>query len=214
MAGHYEDCLDPTDCWCEVKRLFRVLWVTLLILILEIGGGLYSGSLALLADAGHVFGDSTAIVVNIIAALLVKFNARTKRVRDAAFRINIGLLFLVAGWIMFEAIERLENPGEVLGPVMVVVAFMGGVGNFIQQRILAAAAAEHKHHAHRALSLHVLSDLMQSVAVVIGGIIIWIGGWNFIDPVLSIGIAAWIVYQAIRLSLNPNGHGHGQQPRT
>lgn len=209
MKGHYTSCIDPTDCWCEVKRLSRVLWVVLAILVLEIVGGNISGSLALLADAGHVFGDSTAVVVTLLAAVLVRFGAQAQRVHDAAFRINIGLLFLIAGWIVLEAAERFQDPREIISPVMVFVAFVGGVGNYIQHRILEGAADEHKHKAHRALSLHVISDLMQSVAVVVGGIAIWISGWVIIDPLLSVGIAFWIAYRAFQLALDPHyGHHH------
>ena len=209
MTGHYTDCPDPTDCWCEVKRLSGVLGVTMVILALEVIGGIISGSLALLADAVHVFGDGAAIVVTVIAAVLVRFNARTQEVRDAAFRINIGLLFLMVGWIAFEAIERFQNPGEVNAPIMIAVAFMGGVGNFIQHLMLQGAADEHKHHAHHALSLHVISDLWQSIGVVVGGILIWISGWFWIDPLVSMGIAVWIARCAIRLALDPHSeHYH------
>ncbi|MBI4120633.1 MAG: cation transporter [Parcubacteria group bacterium] len=201
MAGHYADCSGPARCWCEVRRLSLVLALTVAILVLEILGGWYSGSLSLLADAGHVFGDGTAIMVAIIAATLVRFRAKTERVIEAAFRINIGLLFLLAGCIAFEALLRLGNPEAIVSPVMVIVAFLGGVGNFFQHRILERAADEHKHKGHRALSLHVLSDLWQSAAVVLGGIALWAGGPVIIDPLLSLGIAAWIVYQGIQLAL-------------
>ena len=130
MKGHYINCPDPTDCWCEVRRLSKVLWITLGILIFEIIGGIVSGSLALLADAGHVFGDSTAVVVTLFAAVLVRFGAQTQRVRDFAFWINIGLLFLIVIWIVFEAIKRFGNPNEIMSSVMIVVAFIGGVGNY------------------------------------------------------------------------------------
>ncbi|MCH7597640.1 cation transporter [Patescibacteria group bacterium] len=208
MKGHYIDCPDPTDCWCEVRRLSRVGWVTLAILIFEIIGGTVSGSLALLADAGHVFGDSAAVVVTLLAAVLVKFGTQPHRVRDAAFRINIGFLFLIAGWIVFEAIERFQDPREIISHVMIFFAFVGGVGNYLQHYILEGAADEHKHKAHRSLSLHVISDLIQSVAVVAGGILIWISGWVLIDPLLSVGIACWIAYRAICLALDPHGEHH------
>lgn len=202
--GHYASCPDPIDCWCEVKRLSKVLWITLAILAFEIIGGIISESLALLADAGHVFGDSTAVVVTLLAAVLVRFGAQAQRVRDAAFRINIGLLFLIVGWIAFEAIERFQDPREIISPVMVFVAFIGGVGNYWQHCVLEGAADEHKHHAHRALSLHVIGDLAQSVAVFAGGIVIWIFDWIILDPLLSIGIACWIAHRTFQLVLNPH----------
>lgn len=204
MKGHYADCPGTTDCWCEVKRLFLVLGVTFLILALEIIGGTISGSLALIADAGHVFGDSAAIMANLLAAVLIKFGAQKQRAHDVAFRFNIGLLFLVAGWIVFESIERFQDPHEIISPVMVSIAFVGGVGNYWQHLILKGAAEEHKHHAHHALSAHVMGDLMQSVAVVVGGILIWIFGWVLVDPLLSIGIAYWIARRAYQLAFDPH----------
>ena len=199
--GHYSNCFDPTDCWCEVRRLSKVLWITFGILLLEIIGGVISNSLALYADAGHVFGDSTAIIVTLIAAVLIKFGSHTQNVRNTAFWINIGLLFLIAGWVMFEAIERFQKPHEIMGPVLVGAAFLGGLGNWWQHAVLEGAADEHKHHAHHALSFHIISDLMQSIVVVIGGIVIWVSGWFVIDPILSVGIACWIIYRAVQLSL-------------
>ena len=206
MAGHYINCFDPADCWCEVRRLSRVLVVTLTILVLQVIGGIISGSLALIADAGHVFGDSAAIVVTLLAAVLFKLGAKTRQVHETAFRINIGLLFLVAGWIVFETIERFQEPKEIMSPVMVTIAFIGGMGNYIQHRILEGASAEHKHRAHRSLSVHVVSDLLQSGAVVAGGILIWASNWVIVDPLLSLLIAGWICFKATQLMFDPDTH--------
>ncbi len=204
MTGHYKNCSGTGECWCEIKRLSMVLGVTVVILLFEIIGGWLSGSLALMADAGHVFSDSAAIVVTLMAATLIKIRARTEWARDIAFKINIGLLLLVSSWIGFEAIERFQNPGEILSPILVSFALLSGVGNYLQHRLHKGAAKEHKDHAHRALSVHIISDLMQSGAVVLGGIAIWISGLAVIDPLLSLGIAVWIIYRAFELVLDPS----------
>ncbi len=208
MRGHYKNCLDPADCWCEVKRLSNVFIVTGAILVLEIVGAIISRSLGLWADAVHVFGDSAAITVTLIAVVIFKLGIRGNEVRDTASRINIGLLFLMAGWIAFEAIERFQNPKDITSEIMIVVAFIGGVGNVIQHVILERAATEHKHRAHRTLSLHVLWDLWQSIGVVVGGILILWSGFVWIDPLLSLGIAVGIVWCAIKLILDPDDKDH------
>ena len=208
MKGHYAKCFTPTNCWCEVKRYALVLGIVLAVLVLEIVGGDYSKSLALIADAGHVFGDSIATMTMLLAAVLVKYGAQKQRVLDVAFWINIMLLFLVAIWIVFEAIERFQDPHEIVSSVMISVAVLGGVGNYFQHHVLEGAADEHKHGGHRVLSAHVIGDLMQNVAVVLGGIPIWIFGWVWIDPLLSIGIAYWIGRTALRLALDPHRGRH------
>jgi cobalt-zinc-cadmium efflux system protein len=196
--GHHART-DPPEDWSEVKRLLTVLAITTAILALEIAGGLYSGSLALLADAGHVFGDSVAILATLAAAVLVHYGLKKEEVRRAAFFINIALLVFVVYWITRDALERIREPQEIESISMIGVAIVGGFGNYWQHRILKESPEEHKHEAHRALNLHILSDLFQSVGVVVGGILIALTGWSIIDPVLSLLIALWITYQIFKL---------------
>lgn len=196
---HHHDCLNPADCWCEIRRLSKVLWVTLMILGLEVIGGLVSGSLALLADAGHVFVDNAAVTVAITAAVLVKYRFNQGLVRRTGLRINIVLLWFVVAWILFEALGRFNQPESIKSGVMIVVAAVGGFGNFLQHRILEKSPDEHKHEIYQSLVAHVLTDLVLSGGVVIGGILILLTGWVIIDPVLSVSIAVWISIRTIRL---------------
>ncbi|MBI4118401.1 MAG: cation transporter [Parcubacteria group bacterium] len=204
MAGHYPDCPGPATCWCEVRRLSLVLGLTIAILILEIFGGWYSGSLALWADAGHVFTDSAGIVVTIGALVLMRLWKQNKA-REVASRINIGLLFLLAGTVAFETFERLTNPVPVVSPVVIVViASIGGIGNFFQHKMLKASTENHE-----ALLQHIFSDLVLSMAVVVGGVTMWAFGWFLVDPLLSLVIALWIFYQALKLAFgSEHGHSH------
>lgn len=181
-----------------------MLLVTVGILALEIVGSIISGSVALLADAGHVFIDGAAVLATLSAAFFVKI-ARAEKARRAAFWFNVMLLFFVAGFVAYESVERfLAPPEEIVSPLMVAIALLGGAGNYLQHRLLSSAAHEHKHH-HRALSKHVISDLFQSGAVVLGGVIIWTTGFVLIDSLLGAGIAVWIFWQAIWLTLHPDG---------
>lgn len=212
MQGHYPDCTNPDTCWCEARRLSRVLGIALLILGMEVVGGIASGSLALLADAGHVFSDSIVIIVALVAAVAIQRGANVSRARGITFWVAIALLVAAAAWILYEAVRRLQEPRDIISPVMVGVATLGAVGNYLQHRILVGAASEHKHKAHRALLVHVWSDLLQSIAVVAGGLAIWLLNTPVIvDTVLSIAIVLWIVYQVVRLFKGrhtPDPHHH------
>jgi len=186
-----------------------VLGVAATILAVEIVGGLISGSLALMADAGHVFADNTAIAISIVVAVLIKKGSREDSVRSKGFYINCALLIFVALWILIEAYDRYMNPRNIISWVMITIAIIGMLGNYIQHVILHNVADEHKHQTHRALSLHVLSDLMMSVGVAVGGILIWVTGLYVLDPIISSGIALWFLWQTIKLILNPHGkHNH------
>jgi len=182
-----------------------VLSISVGILAFEVLGGYFSGSLALLADAGHVFIDVAAILVSIVVAEFVRCNFREPKVRRWGFAINITLLAGIATMIGYEAIERLKHPQEVVSWIMLSVATIGGLGNYLQHRLLHGSGDS---STSRVLSLHVLSDMMMSVAVVIAGIAIWITGKSWIDAAVSFALALWIATQIVALIRNPEGDHH------
>ena len=134
-----------------------------------------------------------------MAAVLVKRRFDQNRVRLTGLRTNIVLLWGVVLWILVEAHDRFDQPESIKGGIMILAAAIGGLGNFFQHRILEDSPDEHKHEVHESLRVHVLSDLIQSGGVVIGGILILLTDWVIIDPILSAIIAAWIIIQTIRL---------------
>lgn len=203
--AHYPDCTDPATCRCETRRYTRVLAIASFILALEIAGGMASGSLALLADAGHVFTDMSAILVSIFVAEYARRRDDSERVRNIGFLINIALLIIVAITIAHEAVERFSEHRAVTSWIMLAVAALGGLGNWVQHKVLEGA---HDHKTGRVLNLHVMSDLLTSVVVVIGGIAIWATGIYWIDTALSLLIATWILIQVGMLMKNPDGHHH------
>lgn len=203
---HYPTCVSPKDCWCEERRLLQVLGVSAVIFGVEVLGGLYSGSLALLSDAGHVLSDNVAIMVALLCTILPRHNFNKKRTETVGFNVLIALLALVVVWIIIESIDRFKHPNDIQGSVMIVVAFVGGLGNILQHSMLSKG---HDHKMNRALLLHIISDGLQSVVVVFGGIIVWITGWYYIDPILSIGIALFIAYQIINMVTKEN-HTHDE----
>lgn len=177
--------------------------LTASILILEIAGGLFARSLALLADAGHVFMDVFALSLSLLAITLANLPSTETRTYGwhrtevfAAF-LNGLLLVFISLFIFREAYQRMLNPTEVLALPMFIVALIGMGVNII-------VAWKLRHHDHHDLNirsayLHVLGDLSASVAVVVGAVIIRFTGWLLVDPILSIGIAILIFFGAAKI---------------
>lgn len=181
----------------------RLFWALILVagfMVVEVVGGLLSGSLALLADAGHMLTDAASLALAWGASRAARRPAdalRTygyHRVQILAALIN-GLAFiLLVGWIAYEAIQRLMQPVEVLGGMMLVVAVIGLLVNIAAFFIL-HGGSEHDLNLRGAV-VHVLGDLLGSVAAIVAaGVILWTG-WMPIDPLLSIVVALLILRSA------------------
>ncbi len=181
-----------------------MLWAMLLtglFTIAEIIGGLLSGSLALLADAGHMVTDTAALAIAWGAARLSQ--RPTDRLRSygyqrlqviAALMNSIGFIGIVV-WIMVEAFHRLQRPVEVLGGPMLVVAVIGLAVNLIVLRLLHGG---HRHDLNvKAAMLHVIGDLLGSVAAISAAAVILLTGWMPIDPLLSVLVALLILRSAL-----------------
>ena len=167
----------------------------------EVVGGLISGSLALLADAGHMLTDAASLVLAWIAIRLSTRPADTRRTYGfdrvsvlAAF-VNGLTLFVIAIWIVVEAWHRLSEPAPVLGGLMFWVAVGGFVVNIISFKVLSAVGGENLNV--RAAALHVMGDLLGSVAAIMAATIIMLTGWTPIDPILSVLVAALILRSAL-----------------
>ena len=188
--GHFSSCSKTHDCLCEIKRYLLIFGIAILILAIEIIGGIISQSLALLADAGHVFTDTSATTISIIVAYYVRYGANEEHTRKIGGYINALLLGCITIWIAIEAIDRFQNPREIGSITMITVAVLGTIGNYIQHKIIESANEEHV--THESMKLHIRSDLLQSMGVVFGGLLIWITNWTTIDPIISIAIALWM----------------------
>lgn len=192
----------------SVKRYVLVLCITLLVLILEIVGGLLSGSLALLSDAGHVGIHLTEAVVALLAATLALrpanqvFSFGYHRAKTLGGYTNGLLLGLVALSIGYQAVTRLVTGAlEIASGLMLGVAVIGLVGNGLVRLILhePQAGHGHSHDLNRAALVRcVTGDLMSSVAVIGAGLLIaWQPKLTFLDPIVSLGIAGLIGYWAL-----------------
>jgi cobalt-zinc-cadmium efflux system protein len=185
------------------KRVGIAALLTGGFMLAEIIGGYISGSLALLADAGHMFTDFAALTMAWAAFTLARRPATWKhtfgfdRFSILVAFVNGLTLFLVAGLIVREAIERLVSPDEILAGPMLYVALGGLVVNLIVFAIL-HGADQHNLNIRGAV-LHVLGDLLGSVAAIGAAIIILFTGWTPIDPILSVLVALIILKSAYGL---------------
>jgi len=179
------------------RRLGLAALLTGLFMGAEVAGGIVSGSLALLADAGHMLTDFASLSLAWFGFRLARRSADWKRTYGfdrfqvlVAF-VNGLALFVIAGWIVFEAADRLAEPQAVAGGIMVVVAVLGLAVNVAAFILLRGADRENLNV--KGAAIHVLGDLLGSVAALIAGAVILLTGWTPIDPLLSILIAAIIV---------------------
>lgn len=169
-------------------------------MVAEVIGGLLSGSLALLADAGHMLTDTVSLFLAWIAARMVRKPADIlrsygyHRVQILAAFINGVFFILIVGWIGYEAVQRILNPLPVMGDIMLVIAGLGLIVNLLAFFILHGAGG--KDLNIRAALLHVLGDLLGSVAAITAAVIILGTGWMPIDPILSLFVALLILRSA------------------
>lgn len=191
----------------------RLFWTMLLIgsfMVAEVAGGLVSGSLALLSDAGHMLTDFAALALAWYATNLGRKRPDLRRsygyhrMQVLAAFVNGLALFAICGWIIVEAGLRIAQPVEVLAGPMLVVACVGLVVNIVAFAIL------HRGHGGESLNirgatLHVLGDLLGSVAAVTAAVTILYTGWYPADPILSVLVALLILRSAYQL-VRESGH--------
>jgi len=184
----------------NMRRVLLALLLTGSFMIVEVVGGILSGSLALLADAGHMLTDTMALALAAIAFQASKRPADVKRTYGyqrfqilAAFANGLSLL-LIVGWILYEAAIRLRNPPAVLGNTMLLIAAAGLLVNLIAFAVLHGGDRENLNI--RGAAMHVAGDLLGSLAAIIAAVVIIYTGWMPIDPLLSIVVALLIMRSA------------------
>ncbi len=183
------------------KNLRIALILTMLIFLLELGGGIFSNSIALLSDASHVFMDTVALLLTYGAIRMSErpsSNSMTfgyHRFEIFAALLNGLTIIVVAVFIFFEAYGRILNPPSVKGFEVLVIATIGLIAN------IWVALKLHGHHDLniRGAYLHVIGDALSSAGVIAGAIIIIFTGKNIVDPVLGIIIGMMLLYGAVKL---------------
>ena len=169
-------------------------------MLVEVAGGLLSGSLALLADAGHMLTDAAALALAWAGFRIGRRAADARRtfgymrMEVLAGLINALTLFALVAWILFEAVRRLRQPVEVLSGPMLVVAVIGLLVNIAVFAILHRGDRDHVNI--RGAMLHVIGDMLGSVAAIAAAVTIRVTGWMPIDPILSVLVCLLILRAA------------------
>ncbi|MEX0915456.1 MAG: cation diffusion facilitator family transporter [Wenzhouxiangellaceae bacterium] len=184
------------------RALKRALLLTLTFAGVEFVVGWWGGSLALMADAGHMLTDSTALGLAAIAAWIATRPADRNhswghgRAEIIAAMINGAAMLALVGVIVYNAIDRFQNPVEVRGAAVLVVAAIGLAINLAVLRVLHGGKGNLNV---RGAMLHVMGDLLGSVAALASGTVIVLTGWTPIDPILSLLICGLILFAALHL---------------
>ncbi|MDX5365225.1 MAG: cation diffusion facilitator family transporter [Alphaproteobacteria bacterium] len=184
------------------KRVMFAMWLTAGFMVIEAVGGVISGSLALIADAGHMLTDTGALFLAFIATRLAKRPADGARSYGyaraeilAAFTNGLVMIGVVA-WILFEAVSRILSPSPVMGLPMLVIAMAGLLINIAAFKLL--------HGGEQTLNMrgamvHVLGDMLGSVAAIAAALIIMGTGYTIADPILSVLVALLILRSAVAI---------------
>lgn len=179
------------------KMLVIALGLTTTFLIAELIGSFVFNSLALLSDAAHMFTDSAALAIALAAVKIGQRpadDARTfgyRRFEILAAAFNALLLFAVAGYVLWEGIKRFFEPSEVQSTGMLIVAGIGLVINIMAMRLLAAGKDQSLNI--KGAYLEVWADMLGSLGVIAGAIIIMLTGWQWVDPLVAIAIGLWVL---------------------
>jgi cobalt-zinc-cadmium efflux system protein len=198
MSAHSHD--HPFGGTSTRGRLLVVLGLTAAYMLAEIAGGLVANSLALLADAGHMFSDVAAIGLSLLAMHAARRPAGGthtygyRRAEILAALANGATLVAIAVYTVIEASRRFGAPSEVNGALMLAVAAGGLVVTLVGMRVLDAGRKESLNV--RGVWLHVMTDAVGSVGVIVTGLLVWGFGWNWADLVASGLIALLILWSA------------------
>lgn len=179
------------------KPLWWALGLTGGFMAAEIVGAFVTHSLALLSDAAHMATDTLGLMIALVAVRLSRRPPDARRTYGYArlealgALVNGALLFVVGGYILWEAVERFREPQQIASTGMLVIAALGLVVNLIAMRLLRAGSGESLNV--KGAYLEVWSDMLGSVAVIIGALLIRFTGWQLIDPILAVLIGLWVL---------------------
>jgi cobalt-zinc-cadmium efflux system protein len=163
----------------------------------EVVGGLWTGSLALLADAAHMLTDVGGLA---LALLAIRFSERPAtpqntygfvRTEVLSALANAVVLLLLTFYILYEAYQRFLHPPEIIGGPMLVVAVIGLIVNLISMKLLSGGSSESINV--KGAYFEVLSDMLGSLGVIVAAIVVLLTGWTLVDPIIGAGIGLFIV---------------------
>jgi cobalt-zinc-cadmium efflux system protein len=205
MGALRSDCieLNSQPPAAPLSRLGLVLGLTLVFMVVEAVGGWVSGSLALLADAGHMLTDAGALGLSLLSGWIALRPANDnktygyRRWEILAALINGAALFGIAAWVMVEAVQRIQQPRPIQAQLFLIVAAAGLVVNLLSLRML--HSLRHRSLNTRGAYLHVLGDALGSAGALGAAAVIWLTGWTLADPIISIALALLILVGAWQL---------------
>lgn len=187
------------------RPLLIALAITTTFLVVEVIGALLTNSLALLADAAHMLTDVAAIALALFAIWLAGRPTRPERTYGnlraeiLAALVNAASLIVIAVYIFWEAWQRLREPPEVQGPLMLAVGVAGLAANAASAWVLSRGGGHRENLNTRGAFLHVIGDMLGSIAAIAAAVIITLTGWYAADPILSAVIGGLVVFSAYSL---------------
>ncbi|WP_211365156.1 cation diffusion facilitator family transporter [Pseudoxanthomonas taiwanensis] len=179
------------------KPLWWALGLTATVLLAELAGGWLTGSLALLSDAAHMATDVLALAIALVAVRLARRPPDARRTYGYARFEALGalangsLLFVLAGYILWEAVQRVLEPRPVASVGMLAVAVLGLACNLVAMRLLHAGAGQSLNL--KGAYLEVWSDMLGSLAVILAAVLIRLTGWYWVDPLLAVLLGLWVL---------------------
>lgn len=201
--GHHHHHHVEAETRSGERRLVLSIALNLVITLAEVVGGMLSGSLALLSDALHNFNDTASLGITLAARRIGRREATSdktfgyKRAEIIGAFVNLITLVLIALYLIKEAVTRLFNPQPIDGTVMLVVAIIGLVANVGTALLLFRDAR--KSLNVRSAFLHIITDAVSSVGVVLGGVLIFYYDIYLVDPILTLLISLYILYHSYRM---------------
>jgi len=184
------------------KGLIIALIITTIIMILEFAGGLFTNSLALLSDSGHMLSDASSLALSLLAIwFATRPPSSSKTYGYYRFEIMAALfngitLFLIAGFIVYEAIQRFNEPPTVASGTMILIASIGLIANILSAFTLLKKADVKENINMKSAYLHIIGDALGSVGAIIAGILMLLFDWYIADPIISVLVALLILKSA------------------
>lgn len=201
--GHSKDNHSHTHADLKGRNLIISILLNIIITVAQIIGGLVSGSLSLLSDALHNFSDVLSLIVSYIATVLSKKEASTnktfgyKRAEIIAAFVNALSLMIVAVILIKEAIERFLDPQEIESNLVIWLSIVAILGNGFSVLLIKKDAKSNMNM--KSAYLHLLTDMMASVVVLIGGLLMMFFKWYWVDPLLTLVIALYLIFMGYDL---------------